>query len=484
MSYAAALRRRATMDRSRLVLPALFLILAVPVMLISAVLVPTGEVPDEVAHIVRANGLLHRSILGYRVPTTDSAGNPAEDAGVTANAAMITAGFAFPPGVPKSLTRDRLQDLYATPWADAASFISIPNTAVYSPAFYVPAAIALGAAHLAGFGPYKAILIARLCNALCFTALGLAALLLTHRAQGVLFATLALPMSIALGASCNQDGLVIATACLTAALLTRPELGAWWTGVLALALVIAAKPVYLPLAGLPALGLPRRRLELGLRAAGLLVAALPAIAWFAVAQRFVAVPFVRGEPYPAGPLWPGPSGQMFAATNTHEQLRVFLHDPALLFTLPLDALRDGYNLLLGLVGILGTLDLLLPPWLYTVWFLALAAIGVGALFGSEREWPGWPFWASLLGLLCIAATVIAIADGQYLSWTLVGASAIDGLQGRYGVPLIPMLGLIWPRLRLPGGAALRTLLEIPAVLAAAAGLVTTPLLLVLAYYLR
>ena len=488
MSYAAALgpgmRRNTGTGMARLAFPLLFLTLVLPVLLASALLVPTGEVPDEVAHIVRANGLLHGFLIGTRVPTTDRVGHPVMDGGVTANPAMITAGFAFPPGVPKVLTRERLRDLYATPWADSVSFISIPNTAVYFPLFYVPAAIGLGAAHVAGLGPYQAILAARLCNVVVFAALGLAAMMLAVRARGLIFATLALPMTVSVAGSCNQDGVLIATACLAAALLTRPGPRLRWSGIIALALVIALKPVYLPLALLAGLASPGHRLGVLNRAAAVIVAMLPALLWFAIAQHYAVVPFIRGEPYQAGPLWPGPPGQMFGTTDAQAQLRVFLHDPFLLLTLPYNGLRHGLDLADGLVGILGTLDVVLPLWLYNAWFAALGAVGVAALFGGERDAPGWPIWASLLGLLCVAASVIAVFDGQYLSWTLVGASSIAGVQGRYGIPLLPMIGLALPCLRLSGGSTLRTALEMPALLAAAAGLVVTPVLLVTTYYLR
>ncbi|MBV8915549.1 MAG: hypothetical protein JOZ05_21245, partial [Acetobacteraceae bacterium] len=115
MSYAAALRsavrRRSERGPGRFVLPALFLFLVVPMLVFSALIVPTAEVPDEVAHIVRANSLLHGVLIGHRVPVTDALGRPAQDAVVAANPALVAAGFAFPPGSSKLLTRERLDQL-------------------------------------------------------------------------------------------------------------------------------------------------------------------------------------------------------------------------------------------------------------------------------------------------------------------------------------------------------------------------------------
>ncbi len=484
MSYAAfapAFRRAAAVWPPQRLFPCLFLLLAVPVLVFSAVMVPAGEIPDEVAHIMRANSLLHGNLVGYRIPR---GGGPAMDSGVTANPALIAAGFAFAPGTRKVLTADRLAQLRAVPWAPRAAYVAVPNTAVYMPILYAPAAFGLGLGHLAGLQPYDAIVAARLCNALAFSILALLALSLARGGRGVLFAVLLLPMTLSLAASCNQDGLLIATAALSAALLSRSGRGAWWAGAAALGVVLAVKPLYLPLAGLVGLAAPRR-LRYAVRAAGMAVAAVPALVWYGVAQAYAVVPFVRGAPYTAGPLWPGTPGQMFAAVDPAQQIKVFLHDPLLLLRLPFEALRDTYELHgYGVVGVLGTLDILLPPWLYALWYFALAASAAGMLLARRGDAPGWGASACAAGLACVAAALFTLFDGQYLSWTPIGAAAVEGIQGRYAIPLLPFFGLVLPRLQSAGTTALQGLLQVPAVVAAGAGLAAVPALLTWTYYLR
>jgi len=489
MSYTAALRtavrRRSQDGPARFILPALFLVLVLPMLIFSALILPPGEVPDEVAHILRADSLLHGAIVGRRVPKADLGGSPTFDAVVPANAALATAGFAFVPGVkPKILTRQRLEFLKTVPWAPAATLASVPNTAVYMPLFYLPASFGIGVARAAGLGPYHAILTARLCNALSFTALGLLALLLARRAHAALFVALTLPMTVSVGASCNQDGILIAVSCLAAALLTRSTRPAWWAGAAALALVLAAKPLYLPLAALVFLAAPAR-VSTRARLTGALLATLPAIVWYGVAQHYAMVPFVRGMPYPAGPLWPGEPGTMFGTTDPARQMEVFLHQPSLILSLPIGALIGDFNVyMLGLVGVIGTLDLFLPPWLYTVWFWAMPVALAAVVLDGARKAPSWAPLASMLGVLAIAASVVALFDGQYLSWTAVGAQAVDGVQGRYLIPLLPMLGLVLPRLPVPNARTIRAVLLVAPVFAAAASLAAVPRLLVTTYYLR
>ncbi len=488
-----------------LFLPALFLLCALPALLFLALQVPTGETPDEVAHIIRMDSLLHGVVLGHRRPAGEGpyAGRP--DSGVRANPALLPAGFSFLPGTPlaqRTLSRERAAQLAALPWAPAPTFVSVPNTAVYPPPFYVPGAAAMQAARWFGAGPWHAILAARVANALTYAALGLAALLLAQRLRGLLFATLLLPISLWMAASCNQDGLIIAAAALAAALLTRATRPAWWAAAVAVAAIGMAKPPYAPLAGVVFLLMPhpplsRPGLMLPRRAAGALLAFLPALLWYVAASRLAAVPFVRGPPFRAGPYWPGDPDQVFAAVDPALQLQVFLHQPLLLLRLPLEQLAaQGGWLLWEMVGILGILDVALPAALYGLWFAAVAALAVGeSLAGPAASpgvhpglhpglHPGPRPWACLAVLACVLATVLAVFDGQYLSWTYTGAAEIEGIQGRYLVPLLPFLALALPTVRVRGGGTVRAVLRVPAVLAGLAGLAVIPGLVVAAYYLR
>ncbi|MBC7799677.1 MAG: hypothetical protein H7Z10_03565, partial [Gemmatimonadaceae bacterium] len=74
------MRRSVGSDPARLILPALLLALVMPVILMLAILVPLGEVPDEVFHAVRTDSLTHGSVLGRRQARPD--GRVPFDAGV------------------------------------------------------------------------------------------------------------------------------------------------------------------------------------------------------------------------------------------------------------------------------------------------------------------------------------------------------------------------------------------------------------------
>ena len=469
-----------------LVLPACFLLFALPVLLFLAIAVPTGEVPDEVAHMLRMEGLLHGSIVGHRQPRLDMVGATVPDGGVTANAALLAAGYAFTSGTPlaeRVLTAARMQELRRLPWEPRPEFVRSPNTAVYAPLFYLPGAVAMGVAELAGMGPWKTILVARVMNAVLYAVLGVVALLVAQRGRGLVFATLVLPMSLWLAASCNQDGLVIGTGALAAALLSRGTVRGWWAGTLVLTLMVLAKPPYAPLVGLVMLLLPGRGAQPGLRIGGAVLAAGPAVAWFLVAQHYAGVGFVREGPFHPGPYWPGDPGLVFGFVEPALQLQVLAARPWLLFTLPFDTWDADPWVLHGMVGILGLLDILLPAWLYGLWGWALPLAALGGCMGTRRvRAPGT--LAAVAGLACVVASVLAVYAGQYLSWSRTGWAIIEGIQGRYFIPLLPFVGLALPHVVFAAAGGVRAALQAPAVAAAAAGAAVIPALVVTIYYLH
>ena len=476
-------------DRGRFVLPVVFLLL-MPMCVVVAALMPTGEQPDEIAHAVRADSLLHGELLGHRFPRPDK--RMKFDAGVTANPALVTSGFTFPaePLALKKLTPAIADRAGAVPWADKLGFVESPNSAVYFPLFYVPAAFGIGLAHLAGVGPHAAIIGGRMADVAAYLVLGLCALLLAERAQLAIFTALALPMSLFAAASVCPDGALIATAALSVAALTRTGPERSWARPLAgigIAAVIATKAPYFPLALCAFAPLPLRGWtwrQAARSAVEALVVVLPGLAWTAVSIVLVSVPFVKGPPYHPGPLWPGDPAVLFQTTDMAAQLAVLVHRPGLIATLPVRAMIAGWdNYLRSMIGVLGLLNIVLPDWSYHVWEWALAAAAAAELLRSRAEPRSVRGGGALVIGLAIVASVFATFMAQYLSWTSVGAAMIDGVQGRYFLPLIPFAALVVPPLGLRA-FPVRWLLAAPAVVAATAGIDMLPRLVVTTFYLR
>jgi hypothetical protein len=472
-----------------MILPALLLFFVLPTGLFLAFFVPPGQVPDEPAHLARMESLLHGEIIGQRRLGVDLAGRPIELSGVVINASpvevMQLCGTILDQ---QKMTLPVVARLYRTPWANQLSFVDAPNTSVYFPVFYLPGAVGLAVARVNGLTPLCAILTARIVNLGSYILVAILALILTQRGRALIFATLTVPLTLWLAASCNQDGLLIACSCLIAALLTRNSgpkgISYWGAGVL-LACVIAAKPGYLPLAAFmltPNMSLGRREMLRGL--SGVLVAGLPGIIWTLFMLHYVSGPFIWGPPYHPGPLWPGDPDRLFSGSDSAAQAMVFLHHPSLALVLPLRTLYLNWIWdLYEAVGVLGTLNVVMAPGMYHWWFAALALAAIGDLLAS-RQAADNHILLLLIRVFAIAATVVGIHDLEYLTWTKVGdGPLIDGIQGRYFLPLLPMIGIALPLLWRTRIEWLRGALVVPAVAMAAVGMIYLPILVFETYYL-
>ncbi|MGH9771197.1 MAG: DUF2142 domain-containing protein [Candidatus Acidiferrales bacterium] len=455
-----------------------------------AALVPLGEVADEQAHVLRADSLLHGEIVEHRHQIR---GGKAVVAGVDANPALLSAASPFPGKLlpQKKLTPGEAATLKAIPWNKNTAFFNVRTIGLYLPIFYVPAAAAIEFARIFHLSPYDAVLSARMLNALCFSLIGVCALLLARRGRMLLFCVLALPMTISLGASVNEDGLLIATSALAFGLLTRakaPHGPAYWTAAALIAVIAAVKIPYVPLVFLLLIpcgwqGRFKKPLRTGLRTAAL--AAAPGILWAAAGMLFIATPFVSSAPYHPGYLWPGNRNAVFDSPDISAQAEVFLHRPLYPIVLPIKTLEVQWpGLRDGTIGILGWLDLVLPREVYNFWMLAVGcAILSDILAGAAGSRA--PPWAAIgIGLLTVFGTLCALFDAEYLTWSHVGAPLIEGIQGRYLLLLLAALAVCLPAVRIRGAARLKVALAAPAFAMAAFGMVFLPSLIVSTYYLR
>lgn len=444
-------------------LPALFVALAFPVMVLTALFTPPGQSPDEVAHLVRANGLLdgHVFLTRQKVPHP-APSQPRDEVGENIDSGLFSAGFGVitPMQGRWVVTAADQAKLQALGWSHHQVFSNIPNTATYFPLAYGPDAIGLGVGRLLGVSPFHSILLGRLVNLLAYLALGVATLAVARRGRAVFLAILLLPMSLFLGATLDQDGVLIALSCLACAGFTRSHWGGHVLALAAFLVVALAKPPYLLLMAVFALPLGGKGFW---RRVGLVaLVSLPVLAWVWFVMAFVAVPF--GKPlYHPGPLFHGGAGAFMGTTSPTMNLHILLAQKARFFTLPAHTLAlFGADWIKGMVGMLGLLDIVFPTWFYGLWLGVLAFAFLMAAFPpqpeGERAVQGWRNNIVVLGV--VGLTIWLMMISFYLNWTNVGMDFIGGIQGRYALLLLPFLLFAMPatRLRLPGSVALAPVL--------------------------
>jgi len=290
----------------------------------------------------------------------------------------------------------------------------------HPPSVYAPYVPALWLASALDLSAAAGLLLARLFGLAAWLAGISAALRVAPAQRWLLCAVALLPMSVFQAASVSSDPLTqvaifwFLAECLRAAsraagALHAVDVARLLAAALALGLV---KPGYAPLA-LACLALPLRvRPRLALAAGALAAAAVPTLWWAAIAS-------AAGMPA----LVPG--------ADLAGQLRHALGHPLAFFAAAAGttaALLPAW--LDGLVGNLGYFDVEIPA--------AATALGLGAVVASATlERSPLRLSGRLLLLATSVVCALAVLAMAYLGWTPVGSDKIQGVQGRYFLPLLP-----------------------------------------------
>ncbi|HYP62749.1 MAG TPA: DUF2142 domain-containing protein, partial [Acidocella sp.] len=322
-----------------------------------------------------------------------------------------------------------------------------PNTAVYFPTAYLPAALGTALALAFDASPLHCLLTARLVSAGAFLLVGLAALAIAAYGEAVLVTVLLLPMTLFLAGTLNQDGLLIAMTCLAAACLTRATRGWRIAGLVAFALVLGAKPPYILLMGV--FTLPLFAPGFWRRFSDMAVAMLPVLCWAAAVALFFEAPFIR-EPYFPGSLFTGDHQIALDTTNAGAQLHILLSRPQRFLALPYySTINDAYTDYIGLIGVFGRLTIILDPGFYGAWAFSLVFAALGLLLTRRGETV--PPRTALINFLAvmgaIAVTYWLIEITLYLTWTNVGWPNVMGSMGRYFIIFLPFLPFGIPHLQ-------------------------------------
>lgn len=432
-------------------LAGLFLLCALPTGLGIALLTPIDMFSDEFAHIGRADALRYGEILGVAAPGTPP--------GMARGFVIVNTGIfnvllnkefaaAYPDKPVPALAR---RETEAIKW-DSRPAYSPSQMVEYLPIFYTPGALGLLAGEKLGFSPLDTVYLGRIAMLLAFIAMGTAALALARFGAALLFAILTLPAVLNLASSYNQDGMMLGACVLAAALLTRATAAPGRSWFAALALLIAVVCAKTPYAALLLFCLPPLCGPGFWRRAGfVLLGFVPPGLWLIHCIRAGFIAYGR-TPYQPGPLWPGGHDIWLTTVQPHDNLLVLLAHPAQLIILPLVTLKAfwwaTWPLLLGGMA---SGNLRIPAWEYPCLIFALAAAALEALSGRPA---GWRVWDAGFAALALFAAFIGMEIALYVTFTSVGLPYIEGVSGRYFLPLMPfsvfLLGYAGSRLaRLP-----------------------------------
>ena len=418
----ASLNRLRMKEISPQVLALIYAAFALPFVLLLAMLVPPLQAPDEVAHFGRADQISHGEFFAYRIAPGASGGR--------IDLGLVEALQRFAPIALHAETKVS-RDLYAPIGWGAVEARSFPNTALYPPMFYAPSVVAIWCGKALGFDVLHTATLARLFTGVVSVGISAMAIAFADVAGIWLFALLLLPSSALLMGAISQDGPMLACAALAVSLMTslqREASIAWRGRLLLLCAIIAsmgmARPPYSALAILP---LALTRLRVSVRWSATLATFAAAATWSICCA-----------------IWTLVSVDPFHKADAVRQLHYIEAHSGLLPALVADTLSRYFAT--EYAGYF-VAPLLLPGLYFQIAWIVLAVALVASFLAGARPMA----WTILTVGAAVFAAVFGIFAIQYLTWTAVGGSTIDGVLGRYFLPLAVLLGCcLVRRSQLPG----------------------------------
>lgn len=134
-----------------------------------------------------------------------------------------------------------------------------------------------------------------------------------------------------------------------------------------------------------------------------------------------------------------PDSVIRAGVDPEANMRLLKNDPGVFLRLVWNTFSGDYGLYIYrmMVGILGWIDVPLSEWAYPVAGWALLA----ALFLGSNRPDAFPWRVTVpMALVMALGSVLMISLPLYARWTLLDASIVQGLQGRY---FLPTLAFVW-----------------------------------------
>lgn len=401
--------------------------------LVSFLAVPVFNTPDEDHHFYRIYELSQGHLISDKQVITENGQE------------VVQVGREFP----KNLCPDDFETRDVSLWdvknhlgdkidSTETEFCEFANTALYAPPSYLPQIIGVKIADVLTDSPLFMAYLGRLMNTITFGLLVFFAIRLSPFGKNLIAITALLPMSIQAANSLSADGLAIGIVLLFVAYIlylkyTKTEvLGKKEIALLYLLIffLCCCKIVYVPFCLLLFL-IPQKRFKSRSAYKRHVVTAAVLILVLSLGWLLIATSFLGGI-------------KANVNVNTAEQIKGILMNPiqfAMTFIRTLKVYLKEY-LLQFLGERMGWMNIYIPSFLLYPFFIIL---GVEVCMDQDTGKQIFPTYlrvflggTSILIFLLIFVTL-------YGQWTPVGNRLIEGIQGRYFIPLVfPFLLAVKP----------------------------------------
>ena len=414
----------------------LYLVYAIPMITLTALITPPFQIPDEPNHFCRAEQVSRLEVLARfhregqrsvntgdpRVLIPDKGGYLTDKGIEMANSFYLYIPFNAAAKVQASQIALSKNISWRTGMTDAP----FPNTAIYPPSGYLVAALGISIGKALHRSVIDTLYLSRwlnglFCVLLCCYALGLA-----RSSRLLMFTVLLFPSTVSLFASVSQDGTLISLAFLFAALVDHVESGekkVYSPGQLAIMVgsiiaLSAAKPPYLLLSLVFFVLSCSRRTKIICFS----ISVLATLSWMLLNAGNYALAWAPVE----------------LKVNARLQLHYIFSHPfryaGLFFRLNFSAIRDH---LLWFVALSGWEDTLFPAFFYKTALLVWLGVIVSTAHRPFRDRLRIRTGMILAALL----SLIAIMTALYVTWAPLESPVWGNMQSRYFIPLFPFLAL-------------------------------------------
>lgn len=411
--------------------------IAIPFGLLFVFLIPPFQALDEQSHYLRAYQIKEGSITAEKTKPLGAGGQLPKNLGDSAYDLLSPrAKNEEPKRYELSLITKYLT---ARPNSTIKAQYLFPNTALYSPAVYAPYIISLFFTdNILHIGMIPMFYVARLVGFAFWVGGIFLAIRVIPFGKWVVLCIALIPASMYGACTVNADTVTFTLVALFVAYTLRlyrqhklQVISLKQAGILAAILVAIglAKPVYCTVSPLVLLLCRheaksiRHRLLIGL------LVALPFVvtaAWTFTVKDFVQANidiFRYGE-----------------HIDVKDQILTMLRNPApyltalLLFLLT----NDGSKAFIEMIGSLGWSEYPLPVWM-VVLSCMLLAVSLLHPFEGELRHINYGKRTRFVTAGLIAVALISVITIMYLTWTPVGAREVQGVQGRYYLPVLFLL---------------------------------------------
>lgn len=406
----------------------LMLALGFPLGVAVLCLSPPFQVPDEMVHFYRAYQISEGGFVAQEVPGSTGGALPTSLA-QTVNSLVLDGDIRGHRElkIPRAPLRASFAIALSPKLREPVAF---PGGVLYTPIVYFPQSVAMAIGRSLLLAPVVLMYFGRVGNLLLSLAILAWAIRLAPFQQWSLVAISLSPMVVFTRSSLSADALTFSCALLAVSLIAREVVE---TGLVSrtrfalLASVFAVlglcKSTYFLLAFAIVL-VPAQRFGGKLNhlvTSGALVATAigPAAAW----TRWVGHLFRSINP----------------GANPAQQSAFVLDHPLYALSVWLSASWSfGDFYLRSAMGVLGWLDTPLPDWVLILLWLSLALVAISQASPVSIA-------QRVLAVGIVAANSLCVIAALYLAWTPVGADHVEGVQGRYFLPLLPLLLLTMGR---------------------------------------